>query len=129
MDARAGGPWRSLRGGEIDARIELDLRLARRANAVAELHGQVARKMWKHLPGAAPIHAITNAIHVPTWVDPHMLQAAKTSGALLWKRHMANKRALLRFITARTGAKLDANVLLIAFSRRAHCPSPPLKRR
>jgi S1-C subfamily serine protease len=27
----AGGPWRSLRGGEIDARIELDLRLARRA--------------------------------------------------------------------------------------------------
>jgi S1-C subfamily serine protease len=25
--SRAGGPWRSLRGGEIDARIELDLRL------------------------------------------------------------------------------------------------------
>jgi S1-C subfamily serine protease len=25
--ARAGGPWRSMRGGEIDARIELDLRL------------------------------------------------------------------------------------------------------
>ncbi len=29
--ARAGGPWRSLRGGEIDARIELDLRLRRNA--------------------------------------------------------------------------------------------------
>ena len=29
--SRAGGPWRSLRGGEIDARIELDLRLRRRA--------------------------------------------------------------------------------------------------
>src|SRR5262249_58395810 len=25
--SRASGPWRSLRGGEIDARIELDLRL------------------------------------------------------------------------------------------------------
>lgn len=29
--SRAGGPWRSLRGGEIDARIELDLRLRRSA--------------------------------------------------------------------------------------------------
>ena len=29
--SRAGGPWSSLRGGEIDARIELDLRLRRRA--------------------------------------------------------------------------------------------------
>ena len=29
--SREGGPWRSLRGGEIDARIELDLRLRRRA--------------------------------------------------------------------------------------------------
>ena len=27
----AAGPWRSLRGGEIDARIELDLRLRRSA--------------------------------------------------------------------------------------------------
>jgi S1-C subfamily serine protease len=29
--SRASGPWRSLRGGEIDARIELDLRLRRSA--------------------------------------------------------------------------------------------------
>jgi S1-C subfamily serine protease len=29
--ARVGGPWRSMRGGEIDARIELDLRLRRGA--------------------------------------------------------------------------------------------------
>jgi S1-C subfamily serine protease len=29
--SRAGGPWRSLRGGEIDARIEVDLRLRRSA--------------------------------------------------------------------------------------------------
>jgi S1-C subfamily serine protease len=29
--SRAGGPWRSLRGGNIDARIELDLRLRRSA--------------------------------------------------------------------------------------------------
>lgn len=39
----AGGPWRSLRGGEIDARIELDTRLRRRSEgAVAvDAAGQV----------------------------------------------------------------------------------------
>ena len=43
--SRASGPWRSLRGGEIDARIELDLRLRRSAeggptlNAVGQAIG------------------------------------------------------------------------------------------
>ena len=40
--SRAGGPWRSLRGGEIDARIELDLGLERRAEGglVIDASGQ-----------------------------------------------------------------------------------------
>jgi S1-C subfamily serine protease len=43
--SRSAGPWRSLRGGEIDARIELDLRLRRSAeggltlNAVSQAIG------------------------------------------------------------------------------------------
>ncbi len=43
--SRAAGPWRSLRGGEIEARIELDLRLRRSAeggptlNAVGQAIG------------------------------------------------------------------------------------------
>jgi S1-C subfamily serine protease len=37
--ARAGGPWRSLRGGEIDARIELDLRLRQSAEGGLALDG------------------------------------------------------------------------------------------
>jgi S1-C subfamily serine protease len=42
MVARAAGPWRSLRGGEIDARIELDLRLRRTAEGglVVDMAGQ-----------------------------------------------------------------------------------------
>jgi len=93
------------------------LRLAHRANAVAELHEQVSQRMWKGLKGAAPIIPITNAIHVPTWVDPRMLKA--TTPAALWARHQQNKKDLLRFIRERTGARLDADKLLIAFSRRA----------
>jgi S1-C subfamily serine protease len=40
--SRAAGPWRSLRGGEIDARIELDLRLRRAAEGgvVLNIAGQ-----------------------------------------------------------------------------------------
>lgn len=42
MVARAAGSWRSLRGGEIDARIELDLRLRRTAEGglVLDMAGQ-----------------------------------------------------------------------------------------
>jgi S1-C subfamily serine protease len=42
MVSRAAGPWRSLRGGEIDARIELDLRLRRTAEGglVLDMAGQ-----------------------------------------------------------------------------------------
>jgi S1-C subfamily serine protease len=40
--SRAAGPWRSLRGGEIDARIELDLRLRQSAEGglVLDMAGQ-----------------------------------------------------------------------------------------
>ena len=48
----------------------LGLRLARRANAVSSLHGEVSRAMWTGLyPGrledAVPIGHITNGVHVP----------------------------------------------------------------
>ncbi|MCE9615539.1 MAG: alpha-glucan family phosphorylase [Lentisphaerae bacterium] len=94
------------------------LRLARAANAVAELHGVVAVKMWAHLRRAAPIHPITNAVHVGTWVDPRILAAAHRPAAL-WDAHQANKRALIQLIAKRTGVRLDPSRLLIGFSRRA----------
>src|SRR5205814_10064229 len=43
------------------------LRLARAANAVSQLHGEVAREMWKWVEGAPRIGAITNGVHVGTW--------------------------------------------------------------
>jgi starch phosphorylase len=51
----------------------LGLRIARRANAVSALHGEVSRAMWTGLyPGktedTVPIGHITNGVHVPTWL-------------------------------------------------------------
>src|SRR6202142_918397 len=57
----------------------LGLRIARRANAVSALHGEVSRAMWKGLsPGKledqVPIGHITNGVHVPTWLAPQMFR-------------------------------------------------------
>jgi starch phosphorylase len=46
-------------------------------NAVSKRHGEVARKMWQSLwptvpEQKIPIDAITNGIHVPTWIEPKM---------------------------------------------------------
>jgi starch phosphorylase len=94
------------------------LRLSRKSNAVAKLHGETANDMWAHVDGRSDIVAITNAIHLPTWVDSEMLRAAEQGGDL-WTPHMKNKRALVQFVKNRTGVALDENNLIIGFSRRA----------
>ncbi len=55
----------------------LALRTANYANAVSELHGKVTREMWGPIwPGVAdeqrPVRAITNGVHVPTWLSSEM---------------------------------------------------------
>lgn len=94
------------------------LRMSKKSNAVAALHAETANKMWEYVDYPKPIVGITNAIHVPTWVDPDMLAAAGDAKGL-WDTHMKNKRNLIDFIKERTGAVLDPDVLLIGFSRRA----------
>jgi starch phosphorylase len=94
------------------------LRLSRISNGVAQLHAETSNKMWKHIKKRSEIIAITNAIHLPTWVDAQMIAAAE-SGQNIWERHMHNKHALVDYVKAKTGQQLDANKLLIGFSRRA----------
>ena len=101
------------------------LRLSRISNAVADLHKDTSNKMWKKIKGRSEIIGITNAIHVPTWVDKKMVELAseytgsKDTSDALWQRHMENKKELIKFVKDRTGVSLDADVLLIGFSRRA----------
>ncbi|MFZ5351537.1 MAG: alpha-glucan family phosphorylase [Bacillota bacterium] len=94
------------------------LRTSKKSNAVAQLHAVTANKMWEHVDYPAPIVGITNAIHVPTWVDSTMLEAAEKDHGI-WENHMKNKHSLIEFVKERTGAELDADVLLVGFSRRA----------
>jgi len=55
----------------------LALRTANAVNAVSQLHGNVTREMWGPIwPATAedqrPVRAITNGIHLPTWLSNEM---------------------------------------------------------
>ncbi|MEM9823531.1 MAG: alpha-glucan family phosphorylase, partial [Bacteroidota bacterium] len=99
------------------------LRMSRISNAVAQLHGETANKMWANTKRKSKIIAITNSIHKDTWVDPAMIEAAENNRGI-YATHLKNKRKLIRFIQRKNGVKLDENKLIIGFSRR----SVPYKR-
>lgn len=112
-------------GGSPFSMTEAGLRLSRKANAVAELHGDTARSMWRHVAGGAPIVSITNGVHRATWQDPR-IRAARArdkpgdqQAAELWQAHAAMKRQLLDVIRDRNGARLREDRLLVGFARRA----------
>lgn len=105
------------------------LRAARFRNAVSQRHGEVAQEMWSHLwpdhqPDDVPIHAVTNGVHLPTWIDASRLQPLfddyldsswieardrpdtwhavdDIPDHLLWQVHQDLKAALLAEIDAR----------------------------
>ena len=106
----------------------LGLRLARRANAVSALHGEVSRAMWTGLfPGKGedevPIGHVTNGVHVPTWLaapmfrlydrhlgpawhertsDPRIWEGIENvDDGELWETHLALKARLLEFVRSR----------------------------
>ena len=106
----------------------LALRLSAYANGVSKLHGEVAREMWEPLD--IPIDAITNGVHLGTWLAPELGALLETAGVdwrspnadweraeqidddALWLAH----RRLKEGLSERTG--FDPNVLTIGFARR-----------
>jgi starch phosphorylase len=101
------------------------LRLARIANGVAELHGETARAMWNGVEGAAPIIAITNGVHAPTWQDARVRAALvpdkprDRQDGELWDAHQKMKAELIAEIALRTNVTLAEDKLLVGFARRA----------
>lgn len=112
---------------------KLALNLSRFANGVAQKHGDVSRKMF---PGY-DIHAITNGVHLPTWINDH-IAAILDEDLPSWRHepgilehayrvldplaveaaHRKAKRELFSFIEERTGVVLDEELLTIGFARR-----------
>jgi starch phosphorylase len=123
------------------------LRLADQSVGVSRLHGAVSRRLWKDawrgLPeNQVPIGAVTNGVHMPTWVAPEIAEllaryvgpdwwdldpadgrwhaVQEIPAAELWAVHGELKRRLFVFTNdrAETPHELDVNALTIGFGRR-----------
>lgn len=95
------------------------LRLAKRANGVSQLHGEVARKMWGGYNGICKIDAITNAQNKTYWMDKELERALeKDNDKALVARKKELKEKLFRMVANQTGKLFDPNVLTIVWARR-----------
>jgi starch phosphorylase len=95
------------------------LRISGQANAVAELHGETARRMWSQVEDAPPIEAITNGVDHRVWQDPAIRSALPNGDEALLAAHRTLKNQLVDEISLRTGVTLAVDRLLIGFARRA----------
>lgn len=103
-------------GGENFSLTVAALRIARIANAVSQLHGLVANKMWEWVEGRCPIRAITNAVNLHYWQDKRINASKSDQELLAAKREM--KQELFEYIADTTGKRFDPDVLTITWARR-----------
>ena len=109
MDKIGGNPFNMTVAG---------LRLARKANAVSQLHGKTANEMWGDVSSKAPIKSITNGVNRKTWVD-HSIITNYDDNKKLWKIHQEHKQKLLDYIQRKNAVSLRKDRLTIGFARRA----------
>jgi starch phosphorylase len=110
------------------------LRNADITNGVSKLHGQVSRRIWKHLwPGLpdaeVPITSVTNGVHTQTWIsrelrdlldrylgprwarDPHEASlwegVEKIPAEVLWRAHEVQRQRLVSYVRSRLRKQLE----------------------
>ena len=95
------------------------LRLARIANGVSKLHGEVSRLMWKPYQNICEITHITNAQNKKYWADQG-LEHARVQGDAGMLRHRKRelKDRLFRDVADQTGKLFKPDVLTIVWARR-----------
>ena len=95
-------------GGENFSLTVAALRMSRLANAVSQLHGLVAKKMWDWVSGKCPIKAITNAVNIHYWQDSRI-------NGLQKDEELLNAKLEMKKIYANTFQIHKANVLTLMF--------------
>ncbi|MDW7673909.1 MAG: alpha-glucan family phosphorylase [Bacillota bacterium] len=120
MEANNGLSYEQLKeiGGDPFNMTVAALRLSQLANGVSQCHGVTARDMWRQHHDIAPIMAITNGIHRPTWQDSEIDHSFREHKSL-WQPHQKAKERLFDYVAKHTNTQLDPNVLTIGFARRA----------
>ena len=86
------------------------------ANGVSKKHGEVSKKMWQSLSGAAPITSVTNGSDPYFWQYEDFKNANSADQLFLVKQK--HKRRLLEHIQSTTGKMWSENVLTLVWARR-----------
>lgn len=95
------------------------LRMARMANGVSQLHGEVSKKMWSRYTNICPIIAITNAQNWRYWADKQLYKFADENEDERFddrKRHL--KKRSFEIIADQTGKLFNPDVLTVVWARR-----------
>lgn len=85
-------------GGQPFNMTAFALRFARYSNGVSKLHGDVANQMWSHMftheekqKDPAPIKAVTNGVHVATWLGHDIWNLIEEEIGPEWQKNLSNK--------------------------------------
>lgn len=95
------------------------LRMARLANGVSRLHGEVSREMWGKYSGICEIKAITNAQDFRYWADSQLYDAMHRAAAADFDaRKKKLKKDLFRTVADQAGKLFSPDVFTIVWARR-----------
>ena len=95
------------------------LKMAKIANAVSKIHGEVANEMWSNIEGRCQIISITNAQNRKYWADKGLLRALDEHEEFeLDSRKKHLKRMLFDEVANQTGKMFSPEVLTIIWARR-----------
>jgi starch phosphorylase len=108
--------WLDALGGDPFSMPVACLRLAFRAAATSEQHGDGARKLWQHVTDRAPIVAITSGVHVGTWQDARVRTAHGATD--LAAARLALKRELCTTLQSLAHVTLDPHGLVVGCAAR-----------
>jgi starch phosphorylase len=95
------------------------LRLAKVANGVSKLHGEVSREMWSEYDNICEIKSITNAQNMKYWGDVGLrkeLDSGNDAGLKHRKMHL--KKRLIEQVANQTGKLFDKDAIIIVWARR-----------
>ena len=95
------------------------LKLAKIANGVSKMHGEVSNNMWSHIDGKCKIISITNAQNRRYWADKGLVRAMEEHEDFeIYARKKHLKRQLFNEVANQTGKMFDADILTIVWARR-----------
>ena len=93
------------------------LRIAKKANAVSQLHSETANRLWAWVEGKCEIVPITNGVDIPYWEDELDFQGEKTPEEIRSLK-LKHKRRLLEENKRQTGKDFREDVFTVIWARR-----------